>query len=223
MGIKLLHLNNQDPARSISSIKAITIIYAAKIELNTKEKQLPHKWLRLWRIIDYGNNPMSILNQPNRSAMHTLLPCNRTASKPLSLRYWQKLVCVVFLLITHKGLRSHTEIHCFEKWKSKFAAGFQNNAETVTIYGTAQYGHVRLDSSAVQINVNNLFVVTTMTDRRGRFSFQLQPEMYLDTLRIRAAGRREVIFTPHESALLASKRMYRLKYRARVFTGCPSF
>jgi hypothetical protein len=130
---------------------------------------------------------------------------------------------MVLLLTFHGGLRSHAAINSIEKWKSKLVDRFQNTSETVTLYGVAQYGRQRLDSAAVQINVNNHFVVTTTTDRRGRFSFQLQPDMLIDTLRISADGRSEIIFSVNESALLASKRIYRLKYRTYRFNGCPSF
>ncbi len=130
---------------------------------------------------------------------------------------------MVLLLSLHGGLRSHAAMNPIEKWKTKLADRFQNTSETVTLYGVAQYGRQRLDSSAVQINVNNLFVVATKTDRRGRFSFQLQPDMLIDTLRVSVDGRREIIFAINESALLASKRIYRLKYRTYRFNGCPSF
>jgi hypothetical protein len=130
---------------------------------------------------------------------------------------------MVLLLTFHGGLCSHAAINSIEKWKSKLVDRFQNTSETVTLYGVAQYGRQRLDSAAVQINVNNHFVVTTTTDRRGRFSFQLQPDMLIDTLRISADGRSEINFAVNESALLASKRIYRLKYRTYRFNGCPSF
>ena len=155
--------------------------------------------------------------------MHTSQPsCESTFTK-LTQFCWHKVLCMVVLLTFHGGLHSHVAINPIEKWKSKLVARFQNASERVTLYGVAQYGRQRLDSSAVQINVNNHFVVTTTTDRRGRFSFQLQPDMLIDTLRMSLDGRKEIIFAVNESALLASKRIYRLKYRTYRFTGCPSF
>ena len=155
--------------------------------------------------------------------MHTTRSSSESTFTPLKICRWHKVLCMVLLLTFHGGLCSHAAINSIEKWKSKLVDRFQNWCETVTIYGVAQYGRQRLDSSAVQINVNNHFVVTTTTDRRGRFSFQLPPDMLIDTLRMSVDIRSEIIFAINESALLASKRIYRLKYRTYRFNGCPSF
>jgi hypothetical protein len=95
--------------------------------------------------------------------------------------------------------------------------------ETVTLYGIVRVGRERLTSVGVKITINGTYIIDAWTDERGRFSFDVKPTMLIETIAFEADSRSAVQFIVNEQAEIASKRIYKIQYRARTFTGCPSF
>lgn len=136
---------------------------------------------------------------------------------------WQKVFLLALLLNFHQTMFSNVNMDYLQELKSRLWGINQTAGEKVTLYGVLKNSHGRLGNASVQITVSETISFTTTTDSQGRFTFELPPNMYVDTLVIKINNGYTKNFVLNETALEASKRIYKIKLPTRRFVGCPSF
>jgi hypothetical protein len=143
---------------------------------------------------------------------------------PRQKRWGQKVFLLALILSFQQTMFSNVNMDALYQWKHKIESWNQPVGNKVTFYGVAKKSGSRIKNEEVKVTVGQQFTIVSRTDKRGRFTFELNEGMQLDTLYIQVGNRKEIEFVVNETASEASKRIYHVDYKTRfVGVGCPSF